>query len=270
MAEDSPLPPALCLPAALGHAWLALSAAQQGAFPAAGPAAQSLGLGIACTVAEAAGEAALRPPPLVGRKAEKDVLELAARELQQVVLHTAHAPHAADGQIPLWVQGRRGRVGIEVKTYQGAVGSDEVQKFVRDVASNDFAAALLVSTRSPIARKRKGLHVERVATACGLTWCLFVSPVHDMTGLVTAALALALELSVDTRVAGGALPEAVGETMQREVHALAGVKRRLREEVSRSQSAGEQLADALTGSQQRLASAVEALLLRGSEAADGS
>ena len=211
-------------------------------------------------VAEATGETALRVPPLVGRKAEKDVLEVAARDLQQVVLHTAASAQSMDGQIPAWVQGRRGRVGIEVKTYQASVGTEEVQKFVRDACSNDFVVALFVSTRSPIARKRRGLHAERVATTRGLTWLIFVSPVHEMSGLVTGALALALELATDNRPRITSLPDDIGECMQREVHALAGAKRKLRDEDSRAQTARDQVADALTASQQRLSSAMETLV----------
>ena len=252
--------PPLCLPLALGRAWLSLTSAQQESFGAASQASQALALGIACTVAEATSHAVLRSPSMVGRKAEKDVLEAAARELQQVTLHTASTPHAMDGQIPLFVQGRRGRIGIEVKTYQSAVGVGEVDKFVRDVGSNDFVVALLISTRSPIAHKRRGLHVERIPTARGLTWCLFVSPVHDMTGLVVAALQLSLELATDTRPHVASLSNDVGECMQREVHALAGLKRRLRDDDARSRDVREHVADALTASQQRLASAVEALV----------
>ena len=92
---------------------------------------------------------------------------------------------------------------------------DEVQKFLRDAASNDFVVALLISTRSPITRKRRGLHLERVATPRGFCWCLFVSPVHDMTAFVTAALSVALELAVDGRQAGEAtLPQDVGDALQ--------------------------------------------------------
>lgn len=249
-----------CLPDALGVAWLSLSNAQQDAFLSATPAGQLLALGIACLVAEATGGATLRPPSLVGRKAEKDVLETAARDLQQVVLHTAASAQSMDGQIPLWVQGRRGRIGIEVKTYQAAVGTEEVQKFVRDACSNDFVVALFVSTRSPIARKRKGVHAERVATTRGLTWLIFVSPAHEMSVLVTGALALALELATDDRPRITSLPDDIGECMQREVHALAGAKRKLRDEDGRAQTARDQVADALTASQQRLSSAVEALV----------
>jgi hypothetical protein len=203
----------------------------------------------------------------VGRAAERDVLEVAARELQQVVLHTASSAQSMDGQIPLWVQGRQGRVGVEVKTHQAAVGAEEVQKFVRDACSNDFAVALLVSTRSPIAHKRKGLHLERVPTARGLTWLVYVSPVREMSGLVTCALAMALELATDRRAQLARLPDDVGECLQREVHALAGIKRKLRDEDGRAQSAREQVADALTASQQRLSTAVEGLVRAGAAAA---
>ena len=60
---------------------------------------------------------------------------------------------------------------------------------------------------------------------------------------------------------GESLPSDVGECMQREVQALAGLKRRLRDDDARSMVVREHVADALTAlSQQRLASAVEALV----------
>lgn len=52
--------------------------------------------------------------PVAARKAERDVLELAARELQLLVLHTAAVPHALDGRLPLCIETGRGLIGIEV------------------------------------------------------------------------------------------------------------------------------------------------------------
>jgi len=255
MPQDEP---ALCLPPALGRAWLALSGEQQEAFLSASDAAQALALRVGCMVAEATSGVAHRPSPMIGRKGEKDVLEMAARDLQQVVLHTAGTGQAMDGQIPLYVQGGRGRVGIEVKTCQGTVSGDEVAKFLRDVTSNDFAAAILVSTRSPIARRRRGLEVERVASVRGTVWCIFLSPVHDMAGLVTGGLALALELAVSSP--SSRMPQAMGEKLQHEVHVLAGVKRKLREDDARAASARDSVQDSLTTAQLRLIQAVDSLL----------
>ena len=187
------------------------------------------------------------------------MLEAAARELQQVVLHTSSTPLAMDGQIPMCIQAKRGLVGIEVKTCQAAVNVDEVQKFLRDAASNDFAVALLISTRSPITRKRRGLQLERVTTPRGVCWCLFVSPVHDMTAFVTSALSVALELAVDGRGEAN-LPQDVGEALQREVHALAGIKRKLKEEDLRAQSVREHTAENLVTAQNRLSALVDSIL----------
>ena len=78
-----------------------------------------------------------------------------------------------------------------------------------------------------------------------------------------AALQLSLELATRTPGLGWgeSLPSDVGECMQREVQALAGLKRRLRDDDARSMVVREHVADALTAlSQQRLASAVEALV----------
>ena len=93
---------------------------------------------------------------------------------------------------------------------------------------------------------------------------VYVSPVHEMSGLVTNALALSLELARDDRPQVISLPEDVGESLQREVHALAGAKRKLREEDGRAQAGRDQVADALTAMQQRLTSTVETLV-RGGE-----
>jgi hypothetical protein len=203
-----------------------------------------------------------KPPPLIGRRAEQDVLEIAARDLRQVVLHTAATPAAADGQIPMSIQCARGRILIEVKSYSRTVSTDEVAKFLRDLQCNDCAAALFVSTRSPIAKIRKGVHLERVRCGGGLAWCLYVSPVHDMTGLVTAAMAACLELASLASACGppASNAEKVAESLQDEVHGLATLREALRHEDARRGAAREHTADGLTSAMQRLSTAATALV----------
>ena len=83
------------------------------------------------------------------------------------------------------------------------------------------------------------------------------------SGVRVAALQLSLELATRTPGLGWgeSLPSDVGECMQREVQARwLGLERRLRDDDARSMVVREHVADALTASQQRLASAVEALV----------
>lgn len=253
----------LCLPPELGRAWLSLTADQQEAFLSATEASQALALRVGCSVAEATANVSLKPPSLIGRKAEKDVLETAARDLQQVVLHTAGGTQAMDGQIPLYVQGQRGRVGIEVKSYQSTVCAEEVAKFFRDVACNDFAAAIFISTKSPIARRRRGVDVECVASTRGPVWCVFVSPVHDMPTLVAGGLALTLELA-RVEAPSPSLSQALGENLQREIHSICGIRKRLRDLDAQCSVGRDQVADALTASQQRLSTYVDTFVRAGS------
>ena len=68
------------------------------------------------------------------------------------------------------------------------------------------------------------------------------------SGVRVAALQLSLELATRTPGLGWgeSLPSDVGECMQREVQALAGLKRRLRDDDARSMVVREHVADALT------------------------
>ena len=261
-------PPGVCVPGALARAWASLSPEQQESFESCDEGAQRVALQVAALVAGSLRGTGAKPPPLMGRRAEQDVLEIAARELRQVVLHTAASPAAADGQLPMSIQGARGRVIIEVKSYGKTVSSDEVAKFLRDLRCNDCAAALFVSTRSPIAKIRRGVHLERARCAGGVAWCVFVSPVHDMTGLVTAAMAACLELAA-LAPPQGAPPrgdaERVAATLQEEVHALATLREALRQEDARRGAAREHTADGLTCAMQRLSAAAAALAESGPE-----
>lgn len=253
--------PGLCLPSCLATAWASLSADQQEAFECCEEGAQKVAMQIACLVASSLRGRGAKPAPLIGRRAEQDVLELAARDLRQVVVHTSASPAATDGQIPMSIQTATGRVLIEVKSHGRTVPGDEVDKFLRDLQCNACSAAIFVSTRSPIAKIRKGLHVERVRCAGGAAWCLFVSPVHDMNGLVTAALAAALELAAFAPPSGSipSAAEGLANALHDEVHLLGNLRESLRNEDARRGAAREQFADALTGAMQRLATTASAM-----------
>lgn len=260
--EAGPLP-GVCVPSGLASAWTALSPEQQEAFESCDEGAQKVAMQVAALVASSLRGTGAKPAPLMGRRAEQDVLEIAARDLRQVVLHTAACPASADGQIPMSIQSARGRLLIEIKSYSRTVSTDEVGKFLRDLQCNDCAAALFVSTRSPIAKIRRGVHLERVRCGGGLAWCLYVSPVHDMTGLVTAAMAACLELASLAPPCGGAPAsnaEKVAESLQDEIHALATLREALRQEDARRGASREHTADGLTSAMQRLATAATTLV----------
>ena len=262
VAEDTGPLPGVCVPAGVALAWAALTPEQRDAFETCDEGGQKVALQVAALVASSLRGQCAKPPPLMGRRAEQDVLEIAARDLKQVVLHTAASPASADGEIPMNIQSARGRILIEVKSYSRTVSTDEVEKFLRDLQCNDCVAALFVSTRSPIAKIRKGVALERVRCAGGLAWCLFVSPVHDMTGLVTAALASCLELASLASACGPPVSnsEKVAKFLQEEVHGLAILREALRQEDLRHRSARERTADGLTSTIQRLSTAAATLV----------
>ena len=76
--------------------------------------------------------------PICARKAEKDVLEMAAKELKMLVTRTADMPHAMDGQIPLAMESGNGLIGIEVKSGACSISTDEVNKFREDLVMSSF------------------------------------------------------------------------------------------------------------------------------------
>ena len=214
--------------------------------------------------------------PVAARKAERDVLELAARELHLLVLHTAAVPHALDGRLPLCMETGRGLVGIEVKSGLQTIATDEVEKFRSDVAHGGFAAAIFVSLRAPIAKIPRGLHVQQELALGGLVPALFVSPLalgpeQSMTQLLRGVLALACFLTkpppAPARAGGGdsAALGALGELLAEEAEALGAARKRFRDDEEVSSRRTDRAVDAIRGVQTRLSSAARNASLRAAD-----
>ena len=244
----------------LGAAWSELSREQRAALSNADDLVARVALQTAAAVAATLRSEDLASRPICARKAEKDLLEQAARELQLLVSHTAGAPHAMDGQIPLSIQAGGGVIGIEVKSYASAVPSDEVDKFRSDLSLGPFVVGVFVSLRSPIAKTPRGLHVQNELSLRGAVPVIYVSgaagePVSQH--IVRSALSLACFLSQrrPSSQPEGVL-EGVHRAVQAEVVALGLARKRLREDEGVFQRRVDAAAECIMGVQQRLASVV--------------
>jgi hypothetical protein len=228
---------------------------------------------------------ALRPEdvahrPIAARKAERDVLEVAARELQLLVLHTASVPHALDGRLPLCIETGCGVVGIEVKSGLQTIASDEVEKFRSDVAHSRFKVAIFVSLRAPIAKIPKGLHIQHELSLGGLVPALFVSPLasaaeQNMTQLLRGVLSVAcvlgrMEHARDAGRVGTACAAfaCLSDTLGEEAEAIGLTRKRLRDEDEVARRRVERATDAMLGIQTRLCTAANNAALRASAAAN--
>ena len=238
-----------------GAAWDELPEAQKRALLDACPEVKAVVLQTALAVARTfKREDAIRLCP---KKAERNVLETAARELKLVVLDCAAEPHAMDGRLPFEFASRTGHVGIEVKSGPSTVPTDETEKFLDDLTSKNYAAGLLVSLRSPIAKMPRGLHVERALSATGSAWAVFVSPLpHDggMESLTRNALSLATLLSESSAPLSGA--GTLAERVHGEADALSLVRKRLRDDDALARHRTDRNLDALGSLQQRLFASV--------------
>lgn len=253
-------------------AWQELTEDRRAALRAADPLVARIALETAAVVAETlrAEDAAGRP--VSARKAEKDVLEIAAKELQLLVLHTAASPHSLDGQIPMSIETGSGAIGIEVKSGAHTISSDEVDKFRADLCQGHFAVGVFVSLRAPIAKIPRGVHVQRELSLGGAILTIFVSPVGGdgaMVHLARGALSLACVFARQTPGGAGRLEsrdavareamlnaEDLSSTLLGEVTALGCVRKRLREEEDGFQRRVDRASDALAGVQHRLTSTI--------------
>lgn len=226
-------------------AWLSLSEAKRGALRAADPALLQASLEAAAAVATVLrGQVAHRS--VCARKAERDLLELAAKELKLLVVPTGSSPHSLDGHF--FVQGG-GCVGVEVKSGATTVPSDEVDKFRRDLAQGAYAAGLFVSTRAAIAKTPRGVYVSRDLTLRGVCFTVFVSPAGgDVFPLLKNGLALSKLLAEMDR----ANDKLAAEHLGCEVEVLGQVRKRLRDESEEMVRRIDRASDALCGVQQRL------------------
>jgi len=252
-------------------AWGELTEDRRGALRAADPLVTRIALETAAVVAETLRAEDVAGRPVSARKAEKDVLEIAAKELQLLVLHTAASAHALDGQIPMSIETGSGAIGIEVKSGTHTIATDEVDKFRADLCQSPFAVGVFVSLRAPIAKIPRGVHVQRELSLGGAVLAIFVSPVGTesaMVHLARGALSLACLFARQTRgrlESDDAAREAVlnaedlGAAILGEVTALGCVRKRLREEEDGFQRRVDRASDALAGVQHRLSSTVSKL-----------
>ena len=253
----------------LAEAWESLTEEKRSALQEADARIRLIALETAAVVASA-----LRPQDMptrvsCARKFEKDVLELAAKDLQVLVLHTAATPHALDGQIPFSIESGTGRVGIEVKSGLTTISTEEVDKFRNDLSLSAYAAGVFVSLRAPISKIPRGIHVQRELSTAGPTNCVYVSPVqsdHLMQNLTRSALATAITLA-KTRASYPDTDRAellmdaqeVGTVVQREIDAIGQVRKRMREDDEVHRKRVDRASDALVGVQHRLQSSVQNL-----------
>lgn len=255
----------------LASAWRHLNKEQSAALSGADDLVARVALQTAAAVAATLRREDLASRPVCARKAEKDVLEQAARELQLLVVHTAGAPYAMDGQIALGIQAGGGLIGIEVKSYAQSVPSDEVDKFRSDLSLGPFVVGIFLSLRSPIAKTPRGLHVQNELSLKGAVPAIYVSgsagePVSQH--IVRSALSLACFFSKQRQdplsLAHGRPAERVLESVhaavQAEVAALGIARKRLREDEDAFQKRVDSATDSIVGVQQRLVQLVSNLV----------
>jgi len=206
----------------------------------------------------------LTAPGVRARLEETRVLEVAARDLGLLVYSTAHVPQSMDGQIPWSAETARGRIGIEVKSHGKTVPTDDVEKFRRDLEAGDFAAALFVSTRAPIAKVPRGVAVVEERLERGPVATVYVSPLSSdgVQELIRSGLAVAAALAAAPRRSGPELAlrnaQALVDTAQSEIAALSDVRKRLRDAEDAGRRVSARVGEAIAVSQQRLSSAVAA------------
>lgn len=181
---------------------------------------------------------------------EDEMLESAARELGLLLVRTA------DGQVLVETPCRQ-RISIEVKAASKIVTVEEVDKFRRRVRAGQFAAGILVSMRSPIAKMPRGVHTQ---TEGGVALVL-VSPLtadNTMSDLVRSALNAGVVCAATPPqhhpvVVPSDLPfratQRFVDCARKEIAVLAKVKQKLRD----AEDLGRQV---IAASQQKLSSAV--------------
>uniref|UniRef100_A0A6C0C0M9 Uncharacterized protein n=1 Tax=viral metagenome TaxID=1070528 RepID=A0A6C0C0M9_9ZZZZ len=268
------------LHSSVGTAWLDLSNEEQRALSRADLQVQKVALRTAAAVAHTLRNDDLEGRPICARKGEKDVLEQAAKELRVLVLRTGEQPHAMDGQIPLTVETGFGLIGIEVKSGQNTISTEEVNKFRADLVMGTFVVGLFVSHRASICKIPKGIHVQHELSLLGAIPCIFVSPPGQdmMQPLIRSGLALACTMAKRSHrhspsVDGEVPPEMpgkvteehkrdleqLGSLIREEVAALSITRKRLRDEEEVFHKRVDRASEALIATQQRLAQAVASL-----------
>lgn len=192
---------------------------------------------------------------------ENEMLESAARELGLLLVR------AADGQVLVETPCRQ-RISIEVKAASKTVTVEEVDKFRRRVKAGQFAAGILVSMRSPIARTPRGVHTQ---TEGGVALVL-VSPLttdNTMADLVRSALNAGVVCAATPRqhhhpvVVPSDLPfratQRLVDCARKEIAVLARVKQKLRDAEGLGRHVSCLVCETIVASQQKLSSAVSSV-----------
>jgi len=196
---------------------------------------------------------------------ESRVLELVARDLGLLVYSTAHNPQSLDGQIPWSAETARGRIGIEVKSHGKSVPTDDVEKFRRDLEAGDFAAGVFVSTRAPIAKVPRGIHLVQELLERGPVATVYVSPLTSdgMQELIRGGMAVAAALAANPRRSAAELSvcrtQVLVDATQAEIAAMSDLRKRLRDAEDSGRRVSARVGEAIAASQQRLSAAVASI-----------
>ena len=188
----------------------------------------------------------------VGKDAEKSCIDIIAKELNATVTRKDHIPASMDAHVLASACTTRGRIGVEVKSMTSTVSTDEIAKFLRDVAINDFRNVICIY-KKPYRTSSRGIHLERVATQRGFTWCCFVSPIQNFDQQLAACAAVTMALAQERlsfRNSGAPGIDEVISSIQDEIQVLS-IKRKLREEESRFNLALGSIWNIITACQQR-------------------
>ncbi len=261
--------------ARLDSAWRCLTQEQRAALSSADDLVAHVALQTAAAVALTLRKEDLSARALCAKKAEKDVLEQAAKELQLLVLHTSGIPYSLDGQIPLTIESGCGLIGIEVKSGATSIGTDEVDKFRSDLALGPFVVGVFFSLRAAIAKLPRGLHVQSELSLKGSVPAIYVSAAPSEAvsqHLTRSALSLACFLARQRpqRFCGDSAAaressicadrelvlEELHRSVQAEVAALGIARKRLREDEDAFQKRVDRASDSIMAVQHRLASVV--------------
>jgi len=252
-------------PAELVELWFALRPEEQEHFQAAKASSRLFALRMACQIcAHLPEDAEVRNnASVMGRKAERNVMEQAAADLQVFIKDTSKETARMDGHITSSLQLHQGCIGIECKSNRRVVSSDDLEKFHRDADMNRFAGALLVSERASITGRRSGLDLEIRHTVHGAIWCMYLSPAPHFQSLVTSALHILMQLVQTNGPASLThLSQNRGlHSIEEEIYQTNSAKKRLRDEMERH---GRQLlavSDSLGAQAQRLHSVATTLQL---------
>ena len=197
---------------------------------------------------------------------EARVIEIASRELEMSVFNTSATPHSLDACVHYSCVLNRGRIGIEVKNYARTVPTEEVDKFRRDLSMGDFACGVFISTKAPIAKMQKGIHIStEFCSIQGPVTTIFASPMTDATDVTRCALSLAKHLtengwgsaSANTRMlVPSTSVNRLANSMQMEIFRCSDMRKRLTETENQVHKAISKVSESALLMQDRLSSSL--------------